>query len=70
MSQNIVKSKFKGWHFLGNRQKLHIIIGKPKDDIGWITLCHQHGNGISNDELKPKDFPEKAICKTCMRLQK
>lgn len=64
-----IKQKEKGWHFIGNRMKLHFIIGKQEDNIGWVTLCKQQANGMSVEQFQPKDYPERAVCKTCMRLK-
>lgn len=55
------------WHFAGQRMRVHKIIGRKKDDIGWITLCGQHINGISTNEVHPSNYP-KHTCKNCLRL--
>ena len=57
------------WHMVGSRRRVHVIKHKKINDIGWTTLCKQHVNGIVEEEIGPKKYPE-LTCQTCLRLSK
>lgn len=63
-----MKIRKNSWHFSGTRMRIHKILGRKKDDIGWMTLCGKHVNGISTTEEEiPSKYPER-VCNNCWRL--